>query len=136
MSPAKKVILLVEDERALISMYKKALSKLPAIVEIATTCEEALSKVQKTNPDVIILDLIIPEQINSPLDFQQRMGYRFLRKIRQSKDHRDVRVIVLTNLDSVEDRKKAKELRAIEYIVKSDILPKNLVEKIHSLLEQ
>ena len=118
-------ILLVEDERSLSSVLGFELKKSNFDVEFAYDGEEALEKLEKIKPDLILLDLILPK-IN---------GFDVLEKIKQNFDTRSIPVIVLSNLGSDDDIKRAIKLGASDYYVKAQHPLLEIVEKISKFLE-
>jgi len=118
-------ILLVEDERSLSSVLGFELKKSNFDVEFAYDGEEALEKLEKIKPDLILLDLILPK-IN---------GFDVLEKIKQNFNTRSIPVIVLSNLGSDDDIKRAIKLGASDYYVKAQHPLLEIVEKISKFLE-
>lgn len=126
----KKTILLVEDEAKLSELYLRILRRSPYEVLLATSKEEALQLLKKKKIDLILLDLIIPTKHGGITDFTQREGFRIIEEFKG----RLPRFIVFTNIDSEEDRAKAKKLRTERYIVKVDLLPKQIMTLIKQYL--
>lgn len=118
-------ILLVEDERSLSGVLGYELKRSNFDVEFAYDGEEALEKLEKIKPDLILLDLILPK-IN---------GFDVLEKIKQDFDTRLIPVIVLSNLGSDDDIKRAIKLGAVDYYVKAQHPLLEIVEKISKFLE-
>ncbi len=113
MSPAKtdsgkKRILIVEDERPLAHALELKLSHEGYETTIAGTGSAGLKAALEGNFDMILLDVILPE-----LD-----GFSVLKQLKEKGNKTPV--IVLSNLGQDEDQKKAKELGAIDYMVKSN----------------
>lgn len=133
-SKPPKVIFLIEDEPSLVSMYAMVLEKLRCKVVISKTLEEAMKNIKKVVPDIILLDLLIPETAKAPLDFHRRLGFEFLEHVREQKELKRIPVLTLTNLDSVEDRLRAKNLDAKEYWVKANTLPQAIVQRVKDIL--
>lgn len=119
------IILLVEDERSLSGVLGYELKRSNFDVEFAYDGEEALKKLEKIKPDLILLDLILPK-IN---------GFDVLEKIKQDFDTRSIPVIVLSNLGSDDDIKRAIKLGAVDYYVKAQHPLLEIVEKISKFLE-
>lgn len=129
-------ILLVEDEPTLIDLYTVALQSL-GTVDCTSNGQEAMQYINDhvhNVPDVVLLDLIIPEQPAVPLDFNERWGFHVLETIRNHTEYDDVPVFVMTNLDSTEDRTLASNLKAKAYIVKANVIPKQIIELIQGAL--
>ena len=122
-----KRILVAEDDKFLANAYKAKLEKSGFEVVIAQTGEEVLSLLEKEGEasfNVILLDLIMPK----------KDGFDTLREIKANQKFKDIPVLVASNLGQEEDIKKGKKLGAAEYIVKSNVALKDLVEKIEKIL--
>ncbi|MBU0671350.1 response regulator [Patescibacteria group bacterium] len=132
MSSNKNTILLIEDEESLITLYS-TLFKLKYKVIVARNKEEAFEKVEANSIDLVLLDIIIPTEESQNIDYNKRAGFEFLKEIKARDKFKKLKVIVLTNLDSTVDRKKALELGASEYIVKSNMLPNEILEVVENI---
>jgi DNA-binding response OmpR family regulator len=113
-------VLIAEDDKFLASAYRVKLNKLGFEVKVAVDGIEALQILVDFQPDVILLDLIMPNQD----------GFVTLEKIKADEKMKSIPVIVTSNLGQEEDINKAKELGADDYIVKADMELEDLVEKI------
>lgn len=138
MSSNAATILLVEDEPTLLTLYRLALSHVGTIVT-ATTVQEALKTIEQANqaalfPTVILLDLLLPTTIGEHVNYDERGGFVLLKHIRSIKPMQQIPVFVMTNLDSFEDRKQATELGATGYIVKSNVVPSDIIREIQPYL--
>ncbi|MBI2426217.1 MAG: response regulator [Candidatus Kerfeldbacteria bacterium] len=134
-SASPHVILLVEDERILLNLYTTTLERAGYTVRTAENVAQALEAVKDATPDLILLDLLIPNKTIDPLDFHKRGGFLFFRKIRGDKRFDDTPIIVFTNLDSPDDRKQAKEFRARDFIVKANYSPKDIIAIVEKELQ-
>lgn len=128
-------IFMIEDEEDLIKMYQRYFKKNMYRFNYSLSAENIYQKVIKVKPDVIVLDIIMPlaskgKKIN-PISEQ---GWELLKMLKNSKDTKKLPVIVFTNLNSLEDRNKAKKLGADAYLFKEETKPKQLLELINSLL--
>lgn len=124
----EKTILLVEDDQILVKMYARKFEKEGFKVLMAFDGEEGLKAVQGANPKpgIILLDVMLPK-IN---------GFEFLTKVKADPSTKDIPVIMLTNLGgATEDREKGKKLGAIDYLVKSDMTPAQIVEKVKNSIK-
>lgn len=129
-------IFLVEDEPDLAELYHAALRSLGDF-ELATTATDAVEALQnrrKNPPHILLLDLIIPKDQYSALDFSRRYGFTVLETIRKLPEYSSMPVFVMTNIDDSEDRVRAKQLGALDYIIKSNVVPKDIVERVHTVL--
>ncbi len=120
----KKKILVAEDEGFLARAYEGKLSRAGYEVKTVLDGSEILAAMESFRPDLVVLDIMMPK-VN---------GFEVLAKIRQDPRWTNLPVVVATNLGQPEDRAKAKELRADDYIVKSDISLADLMAKIAALL--
>jgi len=127
MSPKKK-ILLVEDDTALSSVYRSRLELEGFEVATVANGEDALSKAIEFKPDLIVLDAMMPK-IN---------GFDVLDILRNTPETTNVRVIMLTALSQPSDKERAKSLGADDYLVKSQVVISDVVERIrhHLGIEQ
>ena len=106
----EKKILLVEDDKFISRAYSDGLTRAGFIVAHAESGRDALSLATKNKPDLILLDVILPE----------KNGFEVLEELKMNKDLKNIPVIIMSNLGQEKDKARGKELGAIEYIVKSD----------------
>ena len=93
---------------------------------VARDGEKGLELALKKQPDIILLDIIMPK-----LD-----GLSLLRKLRQHDEGKHVRVIVLTNVNDTKEVHEALSLGARDFLVKSDWVISDLVESVKAQLSQ
>jgi len=123
----QKTILLVEDDQILIKMYTRKFEKEGFKVLSAFDGQAGLDELAKAEPKpkVILLDVMLPK-----LD-----GFQVLEKVKGDPATKDIPVILLTNLGGgQEDRQKGQKLGAVDYLVKSDLTPAQIVEKVKGLV--
>lgn len=120
MTTKAKTIILVEDEEILVNMYKLKLSKGGYTVLTASNGELGLDLIKKTKADLVLLDVMMPK-----MD-----GFAVLEAIRKEKKISKLPVILLTNLGQDEDIKKGKEYGVVDYCIKANMTPHELVDKI------
>lgn len=113
-------VLLVEDDQALSDMYRLKLQQDDYEVEVAATGEDALEKVAASPPDLIFLDIRLPR-----LD-----GFEVLERLRSEPASRDTPVVLLTNFDTEELRKRGRQLGALEFLVKSHTTPSEVSQRV------
>lgn len=116
----QKKILLVEDDNSLAQVYRARLEMEGFIVEHVENGELALSKVVEMKPDLIILDAMMPK-IN---------GFDVLDILRNTPETVNVRVIMLTALSQPKDKQRAEDLGADDYLVKSQVVISDVVDRI------
>ena len=121
-----KKILLIEDESALQKTLGEVLSQAGYEIASALDGEIGLRMAREINPNLILLDLILPKL----------HGFEVLKKLKEGEETRDVPVIILTNLESMTDIEKAIELGAKGYLVKAQYSLEEIVQKIKEILPE
>ncbi|MEK7557950.1 MAG: response regulator [Patescibacteria group bacterium] len=121
----KKKILVVEDDVMISSMYKIKFEVDDFTVVIANNGAEGLELAKKENPDIIMLDVILPQ-----ID-----GFSVLEELKKDKQTKDIPVVMLTNLGTEEDKAKGKKFGVIDYLVKASLTPKQISIKIKQYLK-
>ncbi len=116
-------VLLVDDEPALTNLVKMALHYEGWVVDIAHNGREAIAKFDKVNPDVLVLDIMLPD-----VD-----GLRILERIRESDTYTPT--LFLTARDSVMDRVTGLTAGADDYMTKPFSL-EELVARLRGLLRR
>lgn len=130
-------ILLIEDEPILISLYAMMLNRAGYEVETAMNAESGEEKLVISRPHLILLDLLIPQNATHSLhgeSMHEPMGFQILRMVKGTPSMNDIRVIVLSNLDSDEHVAMAKKLGADEYLVKANLDPHDLQGHVERIL--
>lgn len=117
-------ILLVEDDDLLVRLYQRKFALDGYDVRVARDGEEALVAVGKEPPDLILLDIMMPN-----MD-----GIDVLKRLKSHAETRPIPIVMLTNLSAEADVEKALELGAAAYLVKSDVLPNVVVAKVKEVL--
>ena len=120
----KKRILVVDDEKDLVETLTYRLEANNYEVIMACDGQEGLEKARSENPDLIILDLMLPK-----LD-----GYKVCRMLKFDEKYSHIPVILLTARDRQADRELAKSVGANAYITKP-FDSKLLLGKISELLQ-
>ena len=120
-----KKILLIEDEKILLEMYKDKFEQEGFEMILSIDAEKGFELAKKEKPDLIILDILLPE----------KNGIFFLKQQMEDPEIASIPVVALSNYDHPEARKKALELGAKEYIIKTDFTPQEIVEKIKKYLK-
>jgi DNA-binding NarL/FixJ family response regulator len=124
MADKKAVILIVEDEADINEAYQIVLKSAGYDVISAANGEEALKVTKKIEPNLILLDLRMP----------QKDGIEFLREFDAQK-HPAVKVIIFSNYDMQEEIQKAYDLGAQGYVLKAEMSPKELEEIVKDNLK-
>lgn len=114
----KKKILILEDEKPLAHALELKLTHEGFDVVTTDNGEMAISLLEKEKFDLVLSDLIIPG-----ID-----GFGVLERVKSKKIN--VPVIVMTNLNQEEDRKRANDLGAVDFFVKSNSTLSEIVEGV------
>jgi DNA-binding response OmpR family regulator len=120
MDTAKKKILLVEDDTALAAVYKSRLELEGFEIHEVNNGEEALSAAIEFKPDLILLDAMMPKI----------SGFDVLDILRNTAATANIRVIMLTALSQPKDKERAESLGVDDYLVKSQVVIGDVVERI------
>jgi two-component system alkaline phosphatase synthesis response regulator PhoP len=131
-------VLLIEDEPILVSLYATMLAKEGYEVLTALNLEAGEEKVIVIRPHLILLDLLIPKKQGSEsneAEYHEPLGFQILRLVKGTPSLKDTRVIILSNLDSDEHIKTAKDLGADAYLIKSNIDPHDLKGHVERILQ-
>ncbi|GEM_PF-1844223 len=130
-------ILLIEDEPILSSLYTLILTKSGYEVTAAIDAETGEEQLIVTRPHVVLLDLLIPRKPHGDThgeSFHEPTGFEILRLVKGTPSMATIRVIILSNLDSDEHIRTAKNLGADRYIIKSNLDPHDLKKQVEEVL--
>jgi len=123
LSEGKKKVLVADDDKSLVKAVKFELEKRGFSVYVAYNGEEALKVIESNRPDLVVLDVVMPE-----MD-----GYEVMRVLKGNPETADIPIVVLTGVEINGGRVKALSLGATEYVTKSGGLTK-LFEDIEDIL--
>jgi DNA-binding response OmpR family regulator len=117
-------VLLIEDEESLRNLYTKILSSKNYMVEAASDGEDALSVLEKFRPDVIVLDIVMPNY----------NGVEFLKILKNDSELKSIPVVMLTALSEMRKITECLDMGAIGYITK-DSTVEEIVQRLNLLIE-
>ena len=115
-----KKVLLVEDDDALASVYLTRLQAEGFDVKRVPNGEEALATTLAYKPDLILLDVMMPKV----------SGFDVLDILRNTPETANIKVIMLTALSQDTDKERASSLGVDDYLVKSQVVIADVVERI------
>ena len=121
-----KSILLVEDDPFVVDIYTKKLTEAGFSVEVTQDKEETLKKISERKPDLMILDIVLPNI----------EGWDLLKEIKEDLSFRDIKVAILSNLGQKDDVERGLKLGAERYFIKAHYTPTQVVEEIKKMLTQ
>lgn len=113
-------IAIIEDDAAIAQMYRMKFEAEGFEVETAENGKLGLELAQNMHPDMILLDLMMPEM----------NGDEMLAKMRATDWGKDIKVIILTNMGEQEAPETLKTLDVSAFIVKADMTPRQVAELV------
>jgi len=122
-SVTPKRILIADDEKAIAKALALKLTTAGFATEVAVNGVEAIAKIQANKFDLIVLDLIMPE----------KDGFAVLEYLRANKISSPV--LVASNLSQDDDLKRARELGAVDYFIKSNVSLQEIINNIKKTLK-
>ncbi len=117
---SQPTILLVEDDEFLSKAYSYFLRKGGFAVSVAFDGKQALETLNTIKPQVILLDLIMPIM----------NGFEVLAELKKNKSTKSIPVIIVSNLAQESEREECLKLGAADYLIKSDFLMKDVIERV------
>jgi len=132
MKSDKGRILLVEDENALVGIYHDFLESNGYDFLSTKDIQEALQLTEFEQPDLVLLDIIIPKPENTIAE----QGWEYLAAVKKNPKTKDIPVAVFTNLDTHRDRVKSEQMGAAAYIFKRDCTPREVMEIIAEIIKK
>ncbi len=117
-------IAIIEDDPAISQMYRMKFEADGFDVQLADNGKRGVTLVEQFHPDFILLDLQMPEM----------NGDQALTAIRKEDWGRDIPVIILTNTGQEESPKSLQNLGITGYIVKAELTPRQVVQRVKDAL--
>lgn len=118
--PTQKKILLVEDDNALANVYLMRFQAEGFETKRVENGEEALAAAREYQPDIILLDAMMPKV----------SGFDVLDILRNTPETANFKVIMLTALSQDGDKQRAQMLGVDDYLVKSQVVISDVVDKV------
>ncbi|MBI4034173.1 MAG: response regulator [Candidatus Brennerbacteria bacterium] len=122
----QKTILLVEDEPLLANLLRQRLEKEGFKVILATDGEEGLKILKTSQPNLILLDIILPKL----------SGFELMERLKTDPDFGKSPIVIISNLGQESDVERGRVLGAIGYFVKAKMSIEDLVKRVKSFLGQ
>jgi len=119
-----KKVLIVEDDDFLLQMYVTKLELENFKVSSAINGVQGLKTAQREKPDLILLDLNLPE-----MD-----GFEVLEHLKAEDSTKSIPVLVLTNYSQKDNIDRCLELGADDYLIKAHFVPSEVIKKIKDIL--
>lgn len=115
-----KKILLVEDEEIIIELLQKKLTKEGYEVSIARNGEEGLKLMREANPDIVLLDIIMPKL----------GGFEVMEAMQKDPELKKIPIIVISNSGQPVELDKAQRLGARDWLIKTEFDPQEVLIKV------
>jgi DNA-binding response OmpR family regulator len=121
-------IFMAEDDSLLVHIYEKKFKIDGYEIEFAMDGEEAISKLKnmEIKPALVLLDGQMP----------RKSGFDVLEDMKKDSELKDIPVIFLTNSYDIDDKKRAITLGIADYLVKSDYIPSEVVDKVKEVCKR
>lgn len=123
MADAKKV-LIIEDDFFIRDLYQAEAENQGLEADVAVDGKQALEKIGQNKPDIILLDLMLPN-----MD-----GLTVLKTVKAGDTTRDIPVVVITNVEDSEKERQALSSGASAYLLKINNTPGSIVTKVKEML--
>lgn len=117
-------IAIVEDDITISQMYRMKFEAEGYEVEVANGGITGLELVKDMDPDMVLLDLMMPDM----------NGDEMLEKMRKEPWGKNVKVIILTNMGEQEAPASLKSLNALDFIVKAEMTPRQVADIVKKYL--
>ena len=123
-SPVTPLILCVDDDHDILRLMERFLTRHDYNVTTVDSGEKALLEIDKTKPDIVLLDIMMPG-----MD-----GFEVCSRLQKNEETAYISVIFVTALEGEQDKDKAFSAGAVDYLVKP-IQEDTLIQKVRSHLE-
>ncbi|MBI4086908.1 response regulator [Candidatus Kaiserbacteria bacterium] len=123
-APQKKHILIIEDDPLIQQMIVDKLTGEGYDVAACVMAEDGLAAMEKAKPDLLLLDLLLP----------QMDGFAVLEKMKADPRMKSIPVVILSNFGQQKDIDKGLGMGAVAYLIKANVNPRDVVEKVRTIL--
>ncbi|MBU0637357.1 MAG: response regulator [Planctomycetes bacterium] len=120
--PASKV-LIADDNPQILELLEAYLEPLPVKVSVAADGQATLTAVEREQPDLVLLDVMMPK----------RSGFEVCRLLKDDPRYRDIPIVMITALNEVGDMERGRECGADDFITKP-VNKIQLLERVRNLL--
>jgi len=124
MAQSKLKVALIEDEKELADIYNLKLGMDGIATVVINDSTQALEILKKELPNLILLDIMMPE-----LD-----GFQLFGQLKKVPELKKTKIYIWSNLTQKKDKEKAMALKVDGYLVKSEFTPATLSQKIKELM--
>ena len=122
---AQRTILIADDNPQILELLEAYLDPLNVRVVLAADGEATLDAVEREQPDLILLDIMMPKL----------SGFEVCRRLKQDEQHRTIPVIMVTALNEMGDVERARDCGADDFLTKP-VNKLELLRRVQALLEK
>ena len=115
-----KKILIIEDEEILTDLLEKKLTQVGYDVSVAENGIEGLNQVEKSVPDLILLDIVMPKM----------GGFEVMKELQKRKEFAKIPVIIISNSGQPVELDLAQKLGVKDWLIKTDFDPQEVLDKV------
>jgi len=115
-----KKILIIEDEEIMVGLLQRKLTAEGYEVSVARDGEEGLKIMKEVNPDLILLDIIMPKM----------GGFEVMEEMNKDKKLKKIPVIVISNSGQPVELDRAQKLGAKDWLIKTEFDPQEVIDKV------
>jgi len=117
-------ILLVEDDESLYNLYSTEFDLNGHSVAWHKVGSGVIDKIKAEKPDAVLLDIMLPE----------KTGFEILKEVKVDEEIKNIPIIMLTNFGTQENVHEAIEEGAEDFIMKHNVVPEEIVEKVEEIV--
>ena len=115
-----KKILLIEDEKIMVNLLEKKLTKEGYDVSVAWDGKEGLLKIREVKPDLILLDIVMTKM----------GGFGVMEEVSKDKELKKIPIIIISNSGQPVELERAKELGVKDWLIKTEFDPQEVLDKV------
>lgn len=119
-------IAIIEDDQAIREMYRIKFEAEGHEVVIAENGKRGMEVIESSKPDIILLDLMMPEMT----------GDQMLTALRKTEWGKDIKVVILTNVTKDEAAEGLNDLGVEDYIIKAFYTPQQVIDMVETILKR
>ena len=115
-----KKILMIEDKKIIVDLLKSKLEREGYHVLVGRDGVEGIEKMKQEKPDLILLDIVMPRKV----------GFEVIEERNKDEELKKIPVIVISNSGQPVELDRAKDLGAVDWLVKTEFDPKEVITKV------
>ncbi len=119
-------VLIVEDDKFIAEALAKKFKENNFDIGHLENGEKVVAEMITQKPDIVILDVLLPG----------KDGFEILKELKKDNKTKDIPVIIVSNLGSKGDLEKARQLGAVDFMIKATVTPADIVEKAQKVIAE